>query len=430
MKQTLSRSFSLMAVFSLTMVHGGCQKSNPSRESEGSDQISLDLDDVLAHQGRERIFYTDSSSNLSFVYDLQERKVVLTVPFEGLARVYTGALGQYGYLVEAEYDRITIVDSGLRFVQESGTWVEQNIKPFVSEAKISGLAPTHFVAHDSRVAIFFDNEGKARILDEQSLVSPSILFNEIQTTTPHHGVAVPFGSYVLATWAQTPPTGGRPIASGVSVFTDRGIDTGLRFEGCPSLHGEVQVNTSILFGCRDGLLIITLDDSGWGVRKVSNPSGSPEGSRVGTLTAGRTPTEVIGNFGRQQLVLFDIKEESWKTIGLPAAYAQFQYDEASKLILVLGRDGFFYGIDPLTSSVQVKFDLGFAADGANHGAGDPQMVIGQQAIYLTLPHRGEIAMLERSTLTERERIQVGGEPTKIALLTSHRSRLGAKVWTQ
>jgi hypothetical protein len=55
-KQTLSRSFSLMAVFSLTMVHGGCQKSNPSRESEGSDQISLDLDDVLAHQGRERIF--------------------------------------------------------------------------------------------------------------------------------------------------------------------------------------------------------------------------------------------------------------------------------------------------------------------------------------------------------------------------------------
>jgi hypothetical protein len=169
--------FVTMVVLGLSLIHGGCQKSEQSREKDGADQADLDVKEDSASQGRERIFYTDNSTFQSVIYDMQDRKVVLTLPYEGLARVYSGALGRYGYLVEAEYDRITIVDSGLSLKQEAGEWTEQVDKPTILESKVTGLAPTHFVAHDSRVAIFFDNEGKAKVLDEQSLVTPIIQFN-------------------------------------------------------------------------------------------------------------------------------------------------------------------------------------------------------------------------------------------------------------
>ena len=66
---------------------------------------------------------------------------------------------------------------------------------------------------------------------------------------------------------------------------------------CPALHGEAVRAGTATFGCTDGGLEVTVKGKTVTSRKIANPAGTPEGTRVGTVAAHDRSPAPYGNFG-------------------------------------------------------------------------------------------------------------------------------------
>jgi len=393
-----------------------CGKQSDSTDGSQTN-ASLPVKNELAGE-TERLLIADGQGQVVRVFDIAEGAVISNFPTGGAASVYTGNSGRFAYAVQSTANQVSIIDGSLVLEDHGDHQHYDKYDPILLDSPLSGNNPIHFVVHDSYAAAFFDNDGEALILDENSLLAAERATVRIKTAMPHHGVAVPFGGSILVSRPEVLPGSPRAVPVAVDVYTSEGALTGESFGPCVSLHGEAARSKEIAFGCDDGVLIVGAVADGFESSKLLNPA-SPDGTkrRVGTLAAHDEVPYFVGNFGAGFYAEIDASSGNFTPVAAPLDYAQFMFSKDGSRLLFLGKDGQLAVVDTATRELLHKAPVTAAATGVDYGARDPKMAAGKNFLYITHPSNGELIVFSLEKLKEVARFKIAGEPTKLTVMS-------------
>lgn len=349
-----------------------------------------------------RLLVSDANSNAVYVVDLLSGQILgaFTTPGQS-SRVYASPSGQYGFALDREANRVTVIHSGLSLVDHGDHADLVQEVPYVLVTMNVGRQPTHLFAHGHHIAIFNDQDGTIAILDER-LLGLTLDFAEIVTAQPDHGAPAIIGDIVLS---------GHLNLGRVDAYTQGG-ELLTSFEGCPRLQGKAVLGQVAAFGCSDGVLLVTLDGE-LSATKLANPPGSPEGARVGTLSAHYESPIMVGNFGAG-LALIDPVAQTLTTVALPSLPLAIDFDHHGEHIVVLGRDGFVYLLE---RDGEIKASLEVVAQ-FDQDAPRSALAIAEAAFYVSSPATGEVLEVHfhDGKLEVERRLSLPGAPGHLAVL--------------
>jgi hypothetical protein len=78
------------------------------------------------------------------------------------------------------------------------------------------------------------------------------------------------------------------------------------FTGCDDLHGEAATGRIVVFGCADGMLVLTRQRSGtFTAAKLDTPADAAAGARVTTTASAEGLNYYVGNWTTTSLVRID-----------------------------------------------------------------------------------------------------------------------------
>lgn len=360
-----------------------------------------------------RLLIADSKSPKLHVVDVEQGAVIASFDTAAPARVYTGTSGLYGYATQSSADVVHVVHSGITVEPHDDHFHYLKGQPKLLERTFPGDNPIHFVAHDPWVALFFDDEGIARLVEESSLAgAPRVL--SINSGAPHHGVAVPFHDHVLVTRPELLAGQTRATPTGIAVYDDKGVASGQVFEGCISVHGEASLDHTVAFGCKDGVLAVSHGASGFTSKLLANPTGTAAGTRVGTVVAHEQWPFFIGNFGAEAIARIDVQAGTITPKAVSGPYAQFIFAGSGEHLLVLTKDGVLRLLAPSTlnesASVPVLDPVGSDAAYA------PQIAVAGHWAYVTDPSHARVHVIDLEQPGISKTIEVPGVPAKITAL--------------
>lgn len=234
-----------------------------------------------------RLAVADAMTNTVRIVDVDSGAVIgtFTVPGDSAGSLIASGSGRYAVLAHRGADRITILHSGLSVENHGDHGHLLQESPYVLTTMNVGREPTHLKASGSDLLIFNDADGTIAILDE-SVFGLTLNYGLIETGEVDQGTPLKIGEYILAGYTSS----GR-----VDVFGPEGGRV-ISFQGCPGLHGAMASDYTGVFGCRDGVLIVELQDDRFHWQHVGYPAGTPEGDRVGTFY-GTYNNLFIGDFG-------------------------------------------------------------------------------------------------------------------------------------
>jgi len=350
-----------------------------------------------------RLLVSDANSNAVYVIDLASGQVLgaFTTPGQG-SRIYASPSGQYGFAIDRDANRVTVIHSGLSLVDHGDHADLVQETPYVLVTMNVGRQPSHLFAHGHDIAIFNDQDGTIAILDER-LLGLTLDFTEIVTAQPDHGALAIIGDVVLS---------GHLNLGRVDAYTrDGNLITS--FDGCPRLHGKAVLGQVAAFGCSDGVLLVALENGELRATKLDNPPGSPEGARVGMLSAHYESPIMVGNFGTG-LALIDPVAQTLITVALPSLPLTIDFDHHGEHIVVLGRDGVLYVLE---RDGEIKASLEVVAP-FDQNAPRSALAISQAAFYVSSPATGEVLELHfhDGKLEVERRLSLPGAPGHLAVL--------------
>ncbi|GIW34968.1 hypothetical protein [Meiothermus sp.] len=351
-----------------------------------------------SHPGR--LVIGDGKAGLVQVLDLEKGELVGRFTVPGPSSVYPAPGGQYAFAVHRAQDRVSVVYSGLG-LEDHGDHKDLVVQtPYIWATLHTGPKPTHFKSHGNQIVVYNDGDGTMAVFEAKKLgLLPE--FREIATGAPDHGAPVALEQVVLA---------GSLNRGVVEVFTHGGRKV-TQFEGCPRLHGQAVLSNTVAYGCADGVLLLEQRGSGFVARKLSNPAGTPERVRVGTLVSHPKHPFFIGNFG-QGLARIDTQITPYP---LPASPVLFGFDKDG-LLAVLTADGKLHTLEASSGKVIKSLGVTPAITASGEGAVRPGMALGDGLAWVTLPESGEILEIDLAELNIKRRFMVGGVPASLAWL--------------
>jgi hypothetical protein len=366
-----------------------------------------------------RLVVSDGADGSIRVIDLATEEQVTMLSVSEPARVYE--VGRHVLAVQREMGRVDVLEGGAWSEPHGDHFHHFVADPAITEAGFDAEQPTHVVEHHGLVAVFNDGDGSVLVLDANHIGHSDALVAEIDSGAAHHGVAVAVDDVVLV----TTPVDGEPLPDGVAVVDLASGEELARFGDCPGLHGEAAVEAGVVFGCADGVLILSPGASGWTSTKVAKPDGVGDEDRTGTLVAGHDEPYVIGNLGRSALVRVDVETGTATALPIPLPVASFAFDGEHGVILALTTDGSAHRVDPLTGEILQSLQLLDAFELPTGHGGPPMPAIsayGNRA-YVTDPTGGRVFELGISDeLRLARELAVGGSPaglTVVGLAGSH-----------
>ncbi|ANE42449.1 PQQ-binding-like beta-propeller repeat protein [Deinococcus puniceus] len=356
-----------------------------------------------------RLVVADATTNVLNVLNLTDGKTVGTFSTPGkLSGLYAGPGGQYAYAIHRNDDRVTVLHSGLSSIPHGDHDDLVQKAPHVLATLNVGQQPTHFFAHDDRIVIFNDKGGTVAIFGE-TLLGKTNDMQIVKVAQPDHGAPTVMGNVLLSGSLRLNRVDAYDLKSGQLLNT---------IDGCPALHGEAILGDTSYFGCTDGVLAVTVKGNEITSSKLTNPAGTPEGKRVGTVAAHAKSSTLYGNFGTG-LARWTAQDSALTPITLPAVPLKFIFAADGQRLLVLTADGALHALDARTGRVlQSAAGLVKPADAADKAAIRPTMTLGQNAAYLTSPTTGEVLEVALNTLTVTRRLVVGGTPAMLALTSA------------
>lgn len=404
----------LTSTMTLVMVTGCGQGEN--RSENGSSQ-TLGTSDIELARETERLLIADGQAPIVRVFDVAEKKVISNFPVSGQANVYTGPSKRFGYAVQSATDQISIVDASLIFIDHGDHQHYDKYEPILLNQPLVGDNPIHFVGHDAYIAAFFDNEGRALMMEEASLLQAERKMVQIKTSMPHHGVALAWADSFLVTRAEVLPGSPRATPVAVDVYARDGQASGESFGPCLSLHGEAIRTDAVAFGCDDGVLVLRSVASGLSASKLINPP-SPDAikRRVGTLVAHESVPYFVGNYGPEFYAEIDAELGTFVYRKAPLDYAQFTFNADGSQLLFLGKNGELAVVDTKSRLVLHQSKLTSATTGVDYGARDPKMAAGKKFVYISNPAAGELVVFSLQSFQEAGRFPIEGEPTKLTIM--------------
>jgi hypothetical protein len=313
--------------------------------------------------------------------------------------------------VQGEADTISAIASGIAR-EDHGDHGDLTVTaPRLLEAEVTGDKPVHFVEHDGSIALFFDGTGVARIVKESDWLAGTLAPRDISTAAPHHGVAAPFGEFVLASRPNSEDHKALPV--GIDVIGPDGQPVG-DFHACPDLHGEASSGDTLAVACAAGLLLATPGASGPEITLLPY-AGLPEGKST-TLLGGVGLQYWLGNFGTDKLVLIDPSaEKPFRLVDLPSRRVHFAVDPvAVKYAYIFTEDGDLHRLNVVSGEIDRTLSVTepYSMDG-EWSLPRPRIAVAGAEIAVTDPLRSVVHVVDAASFTLARDIPVAGAPYNI-----------------
>ena len=259
------------------------------------------------------------------------------------SQLYASPSGRYAVAVQRLQDQVQFVDGGV--------WQEDHVDhlhdyreaPRASAFRLAGVRPTHYEAHGGQAALFMDG-----LVDPQANAEVVLLSDDgigesrsdarLPLPINMHGTGEVRGTYLLTTWRD--PDAATTLPRQVELYRRDGQSYVFveRFDAeCPGLHGSFSSARHTVFGCSDGVLVVTQEHDQFVATKLDNPSSLAEGVRIGSFVGSKRSDRIVGIAGQQQLFAIDadagkITSIDWTTDRLRRAQS-FDRDGATLMVL-------------------------------------------------------------------------------------------------
>lgn len=369
-----------------------------------------------------RLFVADHAAPELRAIDAKNGSTLATFGLRSPATLYATASGQTVFAVQRDGNVVSALSSGIR-VGDHGDHGDLDVEDAKElGVEIEGERPVHFVDHHGDIALFFDGEGVARILNEKDAHQGSVRVREVGTPAPHHGVAVPWGDATIVSAPDASDPSKLPV--GVRIVDGDGNEGEL--QACPGLHGEASSGNILAIACESGLLIVSGAPSAPEIGHLAYAASLPAGTKVSTLLGGKGLQYFLGNFGPSAVVLIDPQDDdAFRLIELPMRRVHFAIDPVrAKFAYVFTEDGRLHRINVLSGRITDTIGLTdpYSMDG-HWSDPRPRIAVTGDAIAVTDPLAGVIHMVDAERFEKTRAIAVEGRPFSIVAVggsgTSH-----------
>lgn len=364
-------------------------------------------DDVTAW----RLFVGDHAEGRVTALNALNGETLGSFALKSPASLVASQSGEAVFAVQGAGNQVSAIRSGIAIDDHGDHGDIEVSEPTLVEAVISGEKPAHFVEHDGKVALFFDGSGKVDLFSPHEWAKEGkVTATQLDSGTPHHGLAVPWGDFTLVSTANAEDE--KKPRIGLNVLDASGNLVG-ETHACPDLHGEAASGNLLIIGCGDGVLIV----SGSGEPQVTklDYSGLPEGKTT-TLIGGQGIQYFLGNYGADKVVIIDPAEAApYRLVDLPTRRVHFVSDSVRpKFAYIFTEDGFLRQLDVVSGELvqSVKVTEPYSMDG-EWSLPRPRIAVAGDQVAVTDPLKGVVHLVDVADFALAGEIAVEGAPYNI-----------------
>lgn len=358
-----------------------------------------------------RLFVADHAAPTVTAIDLATSNTLGSFPLASPGVLYTTKSGEAVYAVQGAGNQVSAISTGIA-VEDHGDHGDIKLTdPVAIATTVLGTKPVHFVEHGGKIALFFDGEGKTRIVGELDWIDEGrIAPVEFDSGAPHHGVAVPWGDFTILSVPNSADPAALPI--GVNVLDKSGAVVG-DLHACPDLHGEASSGNVLAIACATGLLIVT----GSGEPKIEHLAYTdlPAGKST-TLLGGVGLQYFLGNYGADKLVIIDPTDANpFRLVELPTRRVHFVADPIRpKFAYVFTEDGKLNQLDIVSGKIAQSLTVTepYSMDG-EWSLPRPRLAVAGNVVAVTDPNQSKIHLIDIASFTETGAIPIDGAPYNI-----------------
>ena len=375
------------------------------------------------HDGTEawRLFVADHTKPVVRVIDFADGKELGRYDLKGYAALTASASGQTVFATQSDHDIVHVIKSGIDF-SDHGDHRDLKVSDVgLLPVTFEGKRPFHVVPHDDHAILFYDRGGKADIIDEAALLEGKAQVKTVDTTKPHHGVAVTMGSHVLVSMPNTQiemKPEELPPRIGLRVIDEAGAQVG-DVTKCTDLHGEATSAKLVAFGCKEGVLVARPGGmDGPKLSMLPYPADFPKGY-TGTLLGGKTMQFFLGNYGEDKVVLIDPDaEQPYRLVELPTRRVDFLLDPAVPgNAYILTEDGDLHVLDVIKGEIthKAKVTEPYSKDGHWRDP-RPRLAVADGQVVISDPRHSLVRVVDAESLKETRTLAVEGQPYSIVAI--------------
>ncbi|QNG18650.1 ABC transporter [Rhodococcus triatomae] len=428
MKSTSIRRISAVAL-ALGLVATGCGSDEDGATGEPAATGARPGSDLQADEGstevdgpQPRLVVSDADSGRVDVLDLESGENIATFDVQEPSRL-TDVGGRYAFATAAassgEDGRVHVIDVG-SWTIDHGDHTHSYVRSPAELGVLSGDDPAHIVAGDGKVAVFFDGEGEADVLDNSGLRNGDVtVTGTVETGGPHHGVVIPVSDHFVTSRPSGEADDSRPssfeLRDGGGEFVQEFTDF------CPRMHGQAAFRTYAIAACDDGVFVASVADGQWISEKVGYPPGITAETRPSSFrTQDKLPVVVApagpaaSNAG---ILLFDTATRQWSQIATPEPVLSVNLSGDGRNALAVLADRTFRVYDAATGEETGSSSvLAEPFDPSDRSATAPVVVVGGNRAYVADPAAEVVLEIDyRDGARVARTLDVGVAPASMTL---------------
>jgi hypothetical protein len=374
----------------------------------------------------QRLVVTDAQQPTARLLALHNDSTIQTFTLgEPSSRVYRSGSGRISVIQERTAGRVRFLDGGV--------WTE-NGSAHRRNAAMLGFQLTDGRPSDENVfgdwiSIFFDGSGMVRWLRESDFAAGNarVAF-EANSGTPHHGVSMTVLSGSTPFFAHSMPNAsGSP--TGVAVRNLQGqIVAQVAVGDCPGVHGNSAIASGGVIGCNDGMVIVRPSGASVTATKVTL-TGDMAGLALRNAFTGTGSNFILGQFAafpgqpaRRVLAIIDPATGAVNPLpALPDGVTDHwrAVEPVRGQVVMLGTDGSLYVFNGTTR--QLQHTVASVVPAIPTGSMTHQLVVAEDLAAVASPTTGQVVLVNLGSGTVIRRIDLGGAPSRLALLGAQRN---------
>jgi hypothetical protein len=359
-----------------------------------------------------RLFVADHAEPVVSALDLETGALLDTFRLDAPATLYATASRAAVFAVQGAADKVVPIRTGIT-VDDHGEHSDLRVEPpALVDAPLTGDRPVHFVEHHGQLAVFFDGEGTARMIEERDWLDGKVTHRALAAAAPHHGVAVGFDSLTLLSVPHETDPEALPI--GMQFFDAAGSPVG-DLHACPDLHGEATSGNILAIACSTGLLIVKEQDSRPQITFLPYAEDLADGKAT-TLLGGVGLQYFLGNFGPDRVVLIDPAAASaFRLVDLPTRRVHFAVNPVDvRFAYVFTEDGILRELDVVAGELtrELRVTAPYSMDG-EWNLPRPRIAVAGGQIAISDPLAGAVHLVDAKSFTALRQIAVEGSPFNV-----------------
>lgn len=422
---------SLIALCGLLSACGGSDTTIVEKEPIPiEDDHDHDHDNEATPATTGRLLIATKDQPKVSLWELSDKKLLEEYTLTATAdALYSSPSYRLGIVMQRTSDKMNVIDSGL-FQEDHGDHMDDEVEaPRLLSFATNQSRPTHYTKNAEQMAVFYDGNATTTTAAKVGVFSENNLLNNtpgnwLDYSTHMHGAAQARGDYLISTIRDASTTSTLPDKVGVyktnaGVLTEESVFT----DTCPNLHGSAQTKHKVLFGCGDGVLVITQTGTTFTSSKITNTPDITGTMRIGTIEAHEKLSSAIGIASGKFFVIDTLSNImtpiNWvdsSITPLPTATA-YDFADEGELFVILDNQGYITTIDTNNWNVIDRFKV-VTSDFNNLATGtryELALTPGHNA-YVSDPITNKIHEVDLDENKASEILQLSFTPLKITWL--------------